>query len=202
VEAIRAAVAATSSRHAVSAATSPALSSEASAELRKQLETELAGVADEELTTWAARNLRIKSSLTPDDARAIERGFELRLAALARTELDDTEEAAPSAATEHVPARPETVLAIPKTPRRRDKRHLRFVCTQPCLVCGRTPSDAHHLRFAEPRALGRKVSDEFTVPLCRSHHRELHDAGDERRWWTEFKVDPAPIAQLLWSQTR
>ena len=68
-------------------------------------------------------------------------------------------------------------LALPKTSRRRDKRHLRFVSTQPCVVCGRTPSDAHHLRFAEPRALGCKVSDEFTVPLCRSHHRALHEAG-------------------------
>jgi hypothetical protein len=93
-------------------------------------------------------------------------------------------------------------LAIPKTPRRRDKKHLRFVCSQPCLICGRVPSDAHHLRFAEPRALGRKVSDEFTVPLCRTHHRTLHNTGDERSWWTDVNVDPMPIAQQLWTETR
>jgi hypothetical protein len=93
-------------------------------------------------------------------------------------------------------------IGIAKTPRRRDKRHLRFVCTQPCVVCGRAPCDAHHLRFAQPRALGSKVSDEFTVPLCRSHHRAVHDAGDERAWWRDIKVDPLPLAQQLWTETR
>ena len=34
--------------------------------------------------------------------------------------------------------------------------------TQPCLICGRQPADAHHLRFAQHRALGRKVSDELS----------------------------------------
>ena len=60
-----------------------------------------------------------------------------------------------------------------KTRRLRNKNHLDFVSAQPCLICGRQPCDAHHIRFAQPRALGRKVSDEFTVPLCRIHHREL-----------------------------
>ena len=35
--------------------------------------------------------------------------------------------------------------------------------------------DPHHLRFM--RALGRKVSDEFAVPLCRRHHRAAHRSG-------------------------
>ena len=88
-----------------------------------------------------------------------------------------------------------------KTPRRR--RHLRPPArsTKACLLSPsqsavgisltfassrRSPvssadarSDPHHLRFAQPRALGLKVSDEFTVPLCRGHHRELHRAGNE-----------------------
>src|SRR5438552_1124230 len=72
---------------------------------------------------------------------------------------------------------------VAKTIRIRDKDHRKFVSTQPCLVCGRRPADPHHLRFAQPRALGRKVSDEFTVPLCRLHHRELHNWGDEKAWW-------------------
>ncbi len=54
---------------------------------------------------------------------------------------------------------------VGKTIRLRDKDHRKFVSKQPCLVCGREPSDPHHLRFAQPRALGRKVSDEFTVPV-------------------------------------
>jgi Rad52/22 family double-strand break repair protein len=74
-------------------------------------------------------------------------------------------------------------LAIGEPKRLRDKAHLKFVASQPCLVCGRTPSDPHHLRFAQPRAIGLKVSDEFTVPLCRGHHRELHRAGNESAWW-------------------
>jgi hypothetical protein len=69
-------------------------------------------------------------------------------------------------------------LALPATRRIRDREHVRSVAKQPCLVCGRRPADAHHLRFAQSRALGRKVSDEFTIPLCRGHHREVHRSGD------------------------
>ena len=89
-----------------------------------------------------------------------------------------------------------------KTIRLRDKDHRQYVSRQPCLVCGRTPADAHHLRFAQPRALGRKVSDEFTVPVCRVHHRELHRHGDEASWWQSIKLDPLPIARRLWQRER
>jgi hypothetical protein len=58
------------------------------------------------------------------------------------------------------------------------------------------------LRFAQPRALGRKVSDEFTVPVCRVHHRELHRHGDEAAWWQKIKIDPLPIARWLWQHAR
>jgi hypothetical protein len=89
-----------------------------------------------------------------------------------------------------------------KTIRLRDKDHRKFVSSQACLVCGRVPADAHHLRFAQPRALGRKVSDEFTVPVCRVHHRELHQHGDEAAWWQTIKIDPLPIARRLWLHAR
>ena len=85
-----------------------------------------------------------------------------------------------------------------KTIRLRDKEHCKFVTSQPCVVCGRTPSEAHHIRFAQPRALGRKVSDEYTVPVCRLHHRELHRYGDEASWWAGVNIDPLPIALELW----
>ena len=71
-----------------------------------------------------------------------------------------------------------------------------------CLLCGRKPSDPHHLRHVQPRALGRKVSDEFAVPLCRSHHRAVHRAGDERAWWKGFGIDPVKVARKLWRHTR
>jgi hypothetical protein len=89
-----------------------------------------------------------------------------------------------------------------KTIRLRDKEHCKYVATQACLVCGRAPSEAHHVRFAQPRALGRKVSDEYTVPLCRLHHRELHRYGDEASWWAGASIDPLPIALDLWRQSR
>ena len=63
------------------------------------------------------------------------------------------------------------------------------------------PSEAHHLRFAQPRALGQKVSDEYTVPVCRLHHRELHGYGDEASWWAAVSVDPLPIALELWQRS-
>ena len=94
-----------------------------------------------------------------------------------------------------------SVLTIAEPRRLRDKAHLQFVATQACLICGRQPSDPHHLRFAQPRAIGLKVSDEFTVPLCRGHHRQLHHAGDELAWWAKFNVRPLEVAKDLWEQT-
>ena len=85
-----------------------------------------------------------------------------------------------------------------KTIRLRDKEHCKFVARQPCLACGRSPSEAHHIRFAQPRALGRKVSDEYTVPVCRAHHSELHRYGDEVSWWSGIGVDPVEVALRLW----
>jgi hypothetical protein len=94
-----------------------------------------------------------------------------------------------------------SVLRLPEPRRVRDREHVRFVAQQPCLVCGRQPSDAHHLRFAQSRALGRKVSDEFTVPLCRGHHRELHRSSDETAWWQKVGIDVVVIARGLWLNT-
>jgi hypothetical protein len=95
-----------------------------------------------------------------------------------------------------------SVLTIAEPKRLRDKAHLRFVASQPCLVCGRQPCDPHHLRFAQPRALGMKVSDEFTVPLCRGHHRQLHQGGNEVTWWETRKIKALDIAKELWERTR
>jgi hypothetical protein len=93
-------------------------------------------------------------------------------------------------------------LTIGEVRRHRDKTHLKFVASQPCLVCGRSPADAHHLRFTQPRAMGRKVSDEFTVPLCRTHHRDNHRFGDEVAWWSRKAIDPVGTSRKLWVSTR
>ena len=94
-----------------------------------------------------------------------------------------------------------SVLTIGEPKRIRCKEHLRFVASQPCAICGRTPSHAHHIRYAQPRGLGLKVSDEFTVPLCATHHHNLHDTTKEREWWQERKIDPLIIARDLWEQS-
>jgi hypothetical protein len=69
------------------------------------------------------------------------------------------------------------------------------------LICKQIPSDAHHLKFAQPRALGRKVSDEFTVPLCRLHHQALHRHGNEPAWWANLQISPLPVASELWASS-
>ncbi|SHH65143.1 DUF968 domain-containing protein [Bradyrhizobium erythrophlei] len=95
-----------------------------------------------------------------------------------------------------------SVLTISEPRRLRDKAHLKFVGSQPCLICARSPADAHHLKFTQPRAMGRKVSDEFTVPLCRTHHRDIHNFGDEAAWWERRAIDPVATARMLWISTR
>ena len=95
-----------------------------------------------------------------------------------------------------------SVLTIGQPRRIRCKDHLRYVASQPCAICGRTPSHAHHIRHAQPRGLGLKVSDEFTVPLCAIHHRDIHTTTKEREWWQERKIDPLIIARALWNESQ
>ena len=109
---------------------------------------------------------------------------------------------ATSAATGHaLEAIDKSELTHPEPRRVRNTDHLRFVSTRPCLICGRAPADLHHLRFAQSRALGRKVSDEWVVALCRGHHREVHRHGDESGWWKKAGIDPNDAARSLWLQS-
>jgi hypothetical protein len=130
------------------------------------------------------------------DARIVETAFGAKLGQFGDTAPEDRVES-PTANGRTG----ERVRTIRKPTRERDRNHLRFVASEPCLVCGRGPSDAHHIKFAEQRAMGRKVSDKFTVPVCRLHHRELHRRGDERAWWDKHGIDPLPVAAALWERT-
>ncbi|MGH9553833.1 MAG: hypothetical protein ACRD3W_30920, partial [Terriglobales bacterium] len=95
-----------------------------------------------------------------------------------------------------------SVLTIGEPRRIRCKEHLHYVASQPCAICGRTPSHAHHVRYAQPRGIGLKVSDEFTVPVCATHHHNLHDTTKEREWWQDRKIDPLIIARALWNESQ
>jgi hypothetical protein len=196
-----------SERRAPAGRAKPAtLSPEASDKRRLQLLSELEELREPDaLATWAHRVLPLKNQLSEGDAQTIETAFAAKL-----SQLGDAPPAGPveNPATNYhdggwsEPGRTgDRVLTISKPVRERDRNHLRFVASQPCLVCGRGPSDAHHLKFAEQRAMGRKVSDKFTVPICRLHHRELHRRGDERAWWGKQGLDPLPIAAALWDRT-
>ena len=196
------------------------LSFEASGRLRDQMLGELNAIGSEdEAAKWAHRRLPDKNKLNAMDAKHIEEIFRAKLKAFAIHHAEGlpasergSEATSPVEPVEPVMAAdaPEpkrkprgksvdkSVLSHPEPRRIRDRDHVRFVAQQACLICGRKPSDAHHLRFAQSRALGRKVSDEFTVPLCRGHHRELHRHGDEAKWWSRAGIDPNAAARALW----
>lgn len=198
------------------------LNPKASAELRERLLGELAVLGSEDdLSVWAKATLQQKNTLVEADARVIEVAFQRKLSDKASLDGGLTVPPPPTPHRQSPPSEPtysetelatnhqailrdghEPGLAFPKEPpRRRSEIHLSFVREQPCLICKQTPSDAHHLKFAEPRALGRKVSDEFTVPLCRSHHQALHRHGNEKAWWADMQIAPLSIARDLWASS-
>ena len=181
----------------------------------------------DEAAAWAHRNLPAKNTLTAADAKIVEERFRARLSAIdashgtcdrpaegyepphAVSEQTGVSSASDAATRQKAPmpvtkkqSRSDAIRALGKTVRLRDKDHRQFVLRQACLVCGRVPSDPHHLTFTQPRALGRRVSDEFIVPVCQVHHRELHRSGNEAAWWRKLNIDPIPIALRLWQQTR
>jgi hypothetical protein len=177
---------------------------EASSVLRDQLLIEIAGLGHDDLDGWAFRAWPQANSLTFADGERVRLAFQHRLACLQPTPEEALAPAEPDKPATNDDIRcsiDKSVLTLPEAKRRRDRQHLRFVTKQPCLICGREPSDPHHLRFAQPRGLGQKVSDEFTVPLCRSHHRELHRAGKEAAWWTQRGIEPLATAAKLWLET-
>jgi ERF superfamily len=191
-----------------------------SAALRDRLLSEISGLASQDsAATWAGEALPAKNMLTAADAKLVEDAFEQKLSQLSALPGGTVE----LPITGVLPASVEgsqgidtgntvnelqpkgidkSVLAVSAPRRYRNKEHLRYVSLQPCLLCARKPSDAHHLRFVQPRALGRKASDEFAVPLCRIHHRAAHRASDERAWWKAAGIDPLKIARKLWKDTR
>lgn len=188
----------------------PVLRPGESAALREQLLRQLEALpASTDLLSWAMASLPLKNTLQEPDARRVEAAYQAKLEDAARAQAEQTADLGGTASlpaaplpTEAVlqPALSEVGLAHPKEPpRKRSKAHLLFVREQPCLVCRQTPCDAHHLKFAQARALGRKVSDEFTVPLCRAHHHELHRHGNERAWWANLQIAPLPVAHDLWA---
>jgi len=116
--------------------------------------------------------------------------FENKLAEFSSSEAAEVFDTGGSAAPDAQPTLPteeaakpsgidKSVLTIAVPRRYRNRDHLRFVTQQPCLLCGRKPSDAHHIRFVQPPR-----------------------AGNEKAWWEQAGIDPLKIARKLWKQTR
>jgi hypothetical protein len=193
------------------------LDPEQSAALRQKLLTDLGTITSADLAVaWAGDALAARNTLTAPDAKLVEDAFERRLSELPSsdaTPLSNADSSAPQIAAVQMVATSETIdadqskgidksiLTVAAPRRYRNREHLRYVAQQACLVCGRKPSDPHHLGFTQPRALGRKVSDEFAVPLCRGHHRAVHRSRDERAWWRQTGIDPIKVARRLWKET-
>jgi ERF superfamily len=190
---------------------------EQSAALRDRLLAEIGNITSAELAAdWAREALAAKNKLAAPDAKLVEDTFEQRLSELASAGTNPSSDDAPAIADADpqvtnttVSTNPDqsasidkSVLAVAAPRRYRNREHLRSVAKEPCLICGRKPSDPHHLRYLQPRALGRKASDEFAVPLCRVHHRAVHRARDERGWWQAAGIDPIKVARKLWKDTR
>ena len=189
-----------------------------SAALRDRLLGEISGLRSaENAASWARDGIIAKNSLGAADAKLVEEAFELSLSefvhaepveaptisGIVETQRTTPKQAAPDTEGNDAPRTVDkSVLTIAEPRRYRNKEHLRFVAQQPCLVCGRKPSDPHHLRFMQPRALGWKVSDEFVAPLCRIHHRAVHRVSDERAWWKLAGIDPVKVARKLWKNSR
>jgi hypothetical protein len=178
-----------------------------SACLRAELRREIEGLTSaDDAALWAHRRFAAKNQLSAVDAQQVEEAFAVKLAAMPAQSAktgDATTKRGDQSLAEKTGPRPidKSALGFPEPRRLRDRDHIRHVMKQPCLICGRRPSDPHHLRFAQCRALSRKVSDEFTVPLCCTHHRELHRCGDEGSWWQTTGIDPLTVAGALWLET-
>ena len=207
------------------------LDAEQSAALRDRLIADLARLqSPDEAADWVHKNLPVKNTLTRGRRRA-RRGELPRKARSDRSPASAAKLVAATATRRRrredslrIPTRSPSLRrsedqrlrrsSCPRRqlPRRVALRRKPFACAtrstasssprNPASSAAGRPTEAHHLRFAQPRALGRKVSDEYTVPVCRLHHRDLHGYGDEASWWAGSTSTRCPIALELWRRSR
>ena len=54
----------------------------------------------------------------------------------------------------------------------RDRKRLAAIRKLPCVRCGNpSPSEACHANWSEyGKSMGKKASDEYTIPMCRACH--------------------------------
>src|SRR5262249_46823037 len=140
------------------ASQSPELSAVWSASLRTELLREIEGLSSSDAAAlWAKQRLAAKHTLCTADAGHVEQAFQARLnnlISLTERALKAESAACPGGKGPlRASAVDKTVLTLPAPRRIRDRADVKEVARQPCLVCGRRPADAHHLRFAQSSTL-------------------------------------------------
>jgi hypothetical protein len=190
-----------------------------SAALREKLLTQLDNITSADLAAaWAHEALPAKNSLTATDAKLVEDAFERRLSELPSSDADapsNDDSSVPQIFGEQATTPTERTdlgqakgidkssLTVAAPRRYRSREHLLYVAQQACLICGRKPSDPHHLGFTQPRALGRKVSDEFAVPLCGGGRPALTrsrlpvGSGKRRTEWDSGDLNQRPYLSRM-----
>ncbi len=89
-----------------------------------------------------------------------------------------------------------------REPRQRDNKHLDFIRSLPCCICGGINTEAAHIRTGslsngKPHTgMAEKPSDKWTVPLCNEHHRQQHSMN-EMKFWAMHGIDPFMLAIRL-----
>jgi hypothetical protein len=163
----------------------------------------LFAIWEQNVDSVRALNRSLKQDPLPNSGIAPQLVAHLKQCAIAlvKSQTRDDHEISPVPNARARPKIDKSVLTISEPKRHRSREHLRLVAEQPCLICGRSPSHAHHIRYAQPRGLGLKVSDEFTVPLCTIHHHQIHTTSKEQAWWQERNIDPLKVASELWQKS-
>jgi Rad52/22 family double-strand break repair protein len=170
---------------------------------------DLFGVWEQNVATVRALNYALKQTgnVKPDLAKDLVNHLKSCATALVKPSTESAEARSKGEPSSEGPpvfqnGIDKSALSIGETKRHRSKEHLKFVASQSCLICGRAPSHAHHIRYAQPKGLALKVSDEFTVPLCATHHSENHMTGNELQWWQDRNIEPLSVARKLWQEFR
>jgi len=66
-----------------------------------------------------------------------------------------------------------------------DNQRLENIREMACIICANLGSEPHHLIGQGHGIMGGKADDSQTIPLCRHHHRKLHQVG-VKTWEKEY----------------
>lgn len=99
------------------------------------------------------------------------------------------------------------------------QKHLQFIDSLPCIVCGKTNESTHHhllrvgreyltptketegLMFpkVKSKGMGTKSDDRFCLPVCYKCHSEAHMYGNDKAYFQKHEVEsPEKFALALW----